>query len=82
MIFLREVTPIPLLFPKQMLFICGLSKMGEITERIFYKREGKGIRHFLSLHQAVTQGRAHEDSLQIGLDCLFLTLQIKEERSV
>lgn len=38
-------------------------------------REG-GI---LRLHQAEAQHRAHEDSLQTELDCLFLALQIKEQ---
>ena len=41
-------------------------------------REG-GILH---LHPAEAQHRAYEDSLQTELDCLFLTLQIKEEQSV
>lgn len=41
-------------------------------------REG-GILH---LHPAEAQHRACEDSLQTELDCLFLTLQIKEEHSV
>uniref|UniRef100_A0A8C0MVV6 Mitochondrial S-adenosylmethionine carrier protein n=1 Tax=Canis lupus familiaris TaxID=9615 RepID=A0A8C0MVV6_CANLF len=32
--------------------------------------------------QAVAQDRAHEDSVQAGLDCLFLTPHIKGEQSV
>lgn len=36
----------------------------------------------LRLHQAAAQDRAHEDSVRTELDCLFLTLQIKEEESV
>lgn len=64
-----------------MLLFCGLSSK-EKEQRGFLtlgKERGEGI---FRLCQAAAQDRAHEDSLQMELDCLFLTLQIKEEQSV
>ena len=56
---------------------CALNKREKTREFSTSElgREG-GI---LRLHQAEAQHRAHEDSLQTELDCLFLALQIKEQ---